>query len=78
MKTFAILGAALALATLTIDTAEARGGRFVRENPAGGVTAGFVINAPRPHVLRLAPPLIVPDAELDRFVEALPGLLGTP
>lgn len=40
MKTFAILGAALALATLTIDTAEARGGRFVRENPAGGVTAG--------------------------------------
>ena len=39
------------------------------------LAAGFVINAPRPTVLRLAPPLIVPDAELDRFVAALPALL---
>ena len=37
--------------------------------------AGFVINAPRPDVLRLAPPLIISDAELDGFVAALPGLL---
>jgi acetylornithine/N-succinyldiaminopimelate aminotransferase len=37
--------------------------------------AGFVINAPRPHVLRLAPPLIVTAAQLDSFVEALPGFL---
>lgn len=37
--------------------------------------AGFVINAPRPNVLRLAPPLVIPDADLDRFVAALPGLL---
>jgi acetylornithine aminotransferase len=37
--------------------------------------AGFVINAPRPHVLRLAPPLIVTDAQLDTFVAELPGLL---
>jgi acetylornithine aminotransferase len=37
--------------------------------------AGFVINAPRPHVLRLAPPLIVTDAQLDTFVAALPSLL---
>ena len=37
--------------------------------------AGFVINAPRPHVLRLAPPLIVTAAQLDTFVSALPGLL---
>ncbi len=37
--------------------------------------AGFVINAPRPHVLRLAPPLIVTDAQLDTFVAALPGLI---
>jgi len=41
------------------------------------LAAGFVINAPRPTVLRLAPPLIVPDAELDRFVAALPGLLDS-
>ncbi len=37
--------------------------------------AGFVINAPRPHVLRLAPPLIVTDAQLDTFVAALPSLI---
>lgn len=39
------------------------------------LAAGFVINAPRPDVLRLAPPLIIADAELDRFVGALPALL---
>jgi acetylornithine/N-succinyldiaminopimelate aminotransferase len=37
--------------------------------------AGFVINAPRPHVLRIAPPLIITAAQLDTFVDALPGLL---
>ncbi|MFZ0530981.1 MAG: acetylornithine transaminase, partial [Propionicimonas sp.] len=37
--------------------------------------AGLVINAPRPDVLRLAPPLIITDAELDVFVAALPSLL---
>lgn len=39
------------------------------------LAAGFVINAPRPEVLRIAPPLIVTDAQLDEFVAALPGLL---
>jgi acetylornithine aminotransferase len=34
-----------------------------------------VINAPRPDVLRLAPPLIVTSAQLDSFVAVLPGLL---
>lgn len=37
--------------------------------------AGFVINAPRPDVLRIAPPLIVTDDALDSFVAALPALL---
>ena len=37
--------------------------------------AGFVVNAPRPHVLRLAPPLIVTAAQLDTFTAALPGFL---
>ncbi len=41
------------------------------------LSAGFVINAPRPNVLRLAPPLVVPDAELDTFVAALPTLLDS-
>lgn len=37
--------------------------------------AGFVINAPRPDVLRVAPPLIITKDELGAFVDALPGLL---
>ena len=37
--------------------------------------AGFVINAPRPDVLRLAPPLVITAEQLDTFVAALPGLL---
>lgn len=41
MKTFALVGAVLALSAASIDVAEARGGgRFLRENAAGGVTAG--------------------------------------
>lgn len=37
--------------------------------------AGFVANAPRPGVIRVAPPLIVSDAEIDRFVAALSAAL---
>lgn len=37
--------------------------------------AGFIINAPRPGVLRVAPPLVISEAELDAFVAALPGWL---
>ncbi len=37
--------------------------------------AGFVINAPRPDVLRLAPPLIITGDQVDTFVAALPGIL---
>ena len=37
--------------------------------------AGFIVNAPRPDVLRLAPPLVVTADQLDSFVAALPGLL---
>ena len=37
--------------------------------------AGFVINAPRPQVLRIAPPLVVPGEGLDEFVATLPALL---
>ena len=38
--------------------------------------AGFVINAPRPDVLRIAPPLVVPAEGVDDFVAALPALLA--
>ena len=37
--------------------------------------AGFLLNAAGPDVLRLAPPLVVTTAQLDAFVEALPGVL---
>ena len=37
--------------------------------------AGFLINAPAPDVLRLAPPLVVTQTQLDAFVRALPAIL---
>ena len=37
--------------------------------------AGWIINAPRPDVLRVAPPLIVGEDELDAFAAALDGVL---
>ncbi|MFE9119331.1 acetylornithine transaminase [Streptomyces sp. NPDC007172] len=39
--------------------------------------AGFLVNAPAPDVVRLMPPLIIGDAEVDAFLRALPGVLGT-
>jgi len=37
--------------------------------------AGFLVNAPAADVLRLAPPLVVHEEQLDAFVAALPGIL---
>jgi acetylornithine aminotransferase len=37
--------------------------------------AGFLVNAAAPDVLRLAPPLVVTQAQLDAFADALPGVL---
>ncbi|SDP07081.1 acetylornithine aminotransferase [Nakamurella panacisegetis] len=37
--------------------------------------AGFIINAPAPSVLRLAPPLILTTEQADSFVTALPAIL---
>jgi acetylornithine/N-succinyldiaminopimelate aminotransferase len=37
--------------------------------------AGFIVNAPRPDVLRVAPPLVISSDQLDSFVQVLPGLL---
>ncbi|MGO2586334.1 MAG: acetylornithine transaminase, partial [Brachybacterium tyrofermentans] len=44
---------------------------------AAALQAGFIVNAPNPTTLRLAPPLIITQADLDEFVAALPGLLAT-
>lgn len=46
--------------------------RFV----AAGLAAGFIVNAPRPDVIRIAPPLVIGATELDSFVDALPDLLA--
>ncbi|WP_030616252.1 acetylornithine transaminase [Streptomyces sclerotialus] len=37
--------------------------------------AGLLVNAVAPDVVRLAPPLIVSDAEVDTFLQKLPGVL---
>jgi len=42
---------------------------------ARALEAGFIVNAPRPDVLRLAPPLIVTPHALAPFVHALPRLV---
>ncbi len=38
--------------------------------------AGFIVNAPNPTTLRLAPPLVVSLDQLDTFVDTLPELLN--
>jgi acetylornithine aminotransferase len=39
--------------------------------------AGFLVNAAVPDVIRLAPPLVVTDAQVDAFLTALPGVLDS-
>ncbi|GAA2261159.1 acetylornithine transaminase [Streptomyces amakusaensis] len=39
--------------------------------------AGFLVNAPAPDVVRLMPPLIIGEADVDAFLQALPGVLDT-
>ncbi|OSC41319.1 acetylornithine transaminase [Mycobacterium decipiens] len=40
--------------------------------------AGFLVNAAAPNVIRLAPPLIITEPQLESFVAALPGILDWP
>jgi acetylornithine/N-succinyldiaminopimelate aminotransferase len=37
--------------------------------------AGFLVNAAAPDVIRLAPPLVITEAQIDAFIDALPGIL---
>ncbi|MDS2174118.1 acetylornithine transaminase [Nesterenkonia sp. CL21] len=41
---------------------------------SAALEAGFIINAPGPHTLRLAPPLTITETQMMRFVDALPGI----
>lgn len=40
-------------------------------------TAGFLVNAAAADVVRLAPPLVITDAQIDAFLTALPTVLDT-
>lgn len=42
---------------------------------AAALDAGFVLNAPRPDRLRIAPPLVISRTDLEEFIEAWPGLV---
>jgi acetylornithine/N-succinyldiaminopimelate aminotransferase len=44
---------------------------------AAARNAGFLVNAAAPDVIRLAPPLIITEAQIDSFIAALPGILDT-
>jgi acetylornithine aminotransferase len=39
--------------------------------------AGFLVNAAAPDVVRLAPPLVITDAQIEEFLAALPAILDT-
>lgn len=46
-----------------------------KDAEAAAREAGFLVNAAAPDVIRLAPPLIITEDQLDGFVAALPGIL---
>ena len=48
-----------------------------KDAEAAARDAGFLINAAAPDVIRLAPPLIITEAQIDGFIAALPGILDT-
>jgi acetylornithine/N-succinyldiaminopimelate aminotransferase len=48
-----------------------------KDAEAAARDAGFLVNAAAPDVIRLAPPLIVSEAQIDGFLGALPGVLDT-
>jgi acetylornithine/N-succinyldiaminopimelate aminotransferase len=52
-----------------------------KDAEAAARDAGFLVNAAAPDVIRLAPPLIITESQIDSFITALPGILdaaGTP
>jgi acetylornithine aminotransferase len=82
------MGAALAEGTLGLGHPRISGVRgrglllaiALTEPVAASLTAlareaGFLVNAPTPDAIRLAPPLILGQAEVDSFLAALPALL---
>jgi acetylornithine aminotransferase len=56
---------------------------LVLTSPAGKAVeaaareAGFLLNAAAPDVIRLAPPLVITEGEINEFLTALPGVLDS-
>jgi acetylornithine aminotransferase len=48
-----------------------------KDTEAAARDAGFLVNAAAPGVIRLAPPLIITETQIDGFIAALPGILDT-
>lgn len=46
-----------------------------KDAEAAAREAGFLVNAAAPDAIRLAPPLIITEGQLDGFIAALPGIL---
>lgn len=46
-----------------------------KDAEAAARDAGFLVNAAAPDVIRLAPPLIIGEDQIEGFVDALPGIL---
>jgi acetylornithine/N-succinyldiaminopimelate aminotransferase len=46
-----------------------------KDTEAAARDAGFLVNAAAPDVIRLAPPLIITEAQVYSFIAALPGIL---
>ena len=42
-----------------------------------GLDAGFIVNSPGPHTIRLAPPLVLTKDQAGTFIAALPAILQT-
>ncbi|MGL4172810.1 MAG: acetylornithine transaminase [Actinomycetota bacterium] len=50
-------------------------GPYAAQVTAAALEAGFIVNAVRSDVVRLAPPLILTCAQVDEFVSALPAII---
>lgn len=46
-----------------------------KQAEAAAREAGFLVNAAAPDVVRLAPPLVITEPQIDEFLSALPGVL---
>ena len=58
------------------DRARPRAGDAA-EVAAAAQDAGFIVNAPTPTAIRLAPPLVLTEDDADAFLAAWPGILDT-